>query len=295
MTLQTFNQLDQATATAHLYNCCACLQWVDELMLHFPFASEEALIAEATKIWYYHCTETDWLTAFTHHPKIGDVESLKQKFATTQHLASAEQAGVNEASDQIIHALADANNAYEQKFGFIFIVCATGKTANEMLQLLQSRLENNYTDELHIAMGEQHKISIIRLKKILNNANWQCLLVSQITTHILDTTLGKPAANVIIKLQQKQLTNSPNKQQQWLTIAQGSTNTNGRIADLLPQNRLLPLGIYKMVFDTDAYFLNSQTKHFYPQVEIQFNLSDNQHYHVPLLLNPFGYATYRGS
>lgn len=287
MLLSFFNQLDQATAAAHLYTCCGSLQWVDELMQHFPFQSEQNLIEQAEQIWYNHCTQADWLEAFTHHPKIGDIDSLKTKFANTQHLASNEQASVTQATDDVIAALAHANKTYEQQFGFIFIVCATGKTANEMLRLLTDRLNNNYTDELAIAMGEQHKITIIRLKKLLANANWQCLKVSQITTHILDTTIGKPAANVTIKLQQKQ--------NNWATIAQGITNTDGRIADLLPPNRILPTGIYKMVFDTGTYFTTNQTKGFYPEVDIQFTVFDNQHYHVPLLINPFGYSTYRGS
>lgn len=295
MYLSSFNQLDQATAAAHLYTCCGSLQWVDELMQHFPFKSEQTLIEQAEQIWYNHCTQTDWLEAFTHHPKIGDIDSLKTKFANTQHLASNEQASVTQAPTDIIAALAHANQTYEQQFGFIFIVCATGKTANEMLHLLTDRLHNTYNNELAIAMGEQHKITIIRLKKLLSNANWQCLKVSQITTHILDTTIGKPAANVTIKLQQKQNNPAASVQNSWVTIAQGITNTDGRIADLLPPNRILAAGTYKMVFDTGAYFAANQTTGFYPEVEIQFTVFDNQHYHVPLLINPFGYSTYRGS
>ncbi len=113
--------------------------------------------------------------------------------------------------------------------------------------------------------------------------------MSQITTHILDTSLGKPAANVPIQLEQKAADGS------WAIIEQGTTNADGRVSDLLEKNTVLALGIYKMVFDTEGYFKSQNIKGFYPTVEIQFYVRDTTHYHVPLLLNPFGYSTYRGS
>ena len=82
---------------------------------------------------------------------------------------------------------------------------------------------------------------------------------------------------------------------QWQTMAQGVTNADGRIADLLPAERILPPGNYKLVFETGNYFASNNVKGFYPEVEIQFTIIDGSHYHVPLLINPFGYSTYRGS
>jgi len=288
MTLQELNNLNHQQAYDALFACCGSTSWVNQLMQQFPFASAQSLVADATNAWYNHCTEADYREAFTHHPKIGDVKSLQEKFAATQHLAGAEQAGVTTASNEVIEQLAAANKAYEDKFGFIFIVCATGKSANEMLRLLNDRLLNSTEDELAIAMGEQHKITIIRLKKLLTAVDWSFLKVSQLTTHVLDTSLGKPGQNITIKLQQ------PNSGG-WRTITQGVTNADGRIADLLPPSRMLQAGTYKMVFETGAYFQSQNTKGFYPEVEIQFTIYDNQHYHVPLLINPFGYSTYRGS
>jgi OHCU decarboxylase len=95
------------------------------------------------------------------------VNSLKAKYAATGHLAAAEQAGVSDASDAVITRLAAGNAAYEQRFGFIFIVCATGKTAAEMLALLEERLDNDRDTELAIAAEEQLKILMIRLEKLL--------------------------------------------------------------------------------------------------------------------------------
>jgi 5-hydroxyisourate hydrolase len=112
---------------------------------------------------------------------------------------------------------------------------------------------------------------------------------SPITTHILDTTLGKPAPGVPTTLAYMEPSG-------WADLASGKTDDDGRIATLLsPEYKLAP-GSYRMTFDTKAYFDSLGTKGFYPKVEIHFDLdSPGQHYHIPLLLSPFGYSTYRGS
>jgi 5-hydroxyisourate hydrolase len=112
--------------------------------------------------------------------------------------------------------------------------------------------------------------------------------MSQITTHILDTTKGKPAAGVNITLL-RQVGES------WQVVARGVTNQDGRITNLLPAEKKLELGTYKMKFGIKEYFDQDATSAFYPVVEITFQVTSAEHYHVPLLLNPFGYATYRGS
>lgn len=282
MNLNNFNSLSKEEASQLLFSCCGSKHWTNEMMLQFPFINEQKLIEAATDIWYNKCCETDWRESFTHHPKIGDINNLKEKFA------GKEQAGVSSASDEEINALAKANVDYENKFGFIFIVCATGKSAQEMLDLLNDRLKNSVDEELNIAMGEQQKITIIRFKKLLPNVDFSCLKVSQITTHILDTSIGVPGKNICIQLQSF----NNNK---WQTIAQARTNSDGRIPDLLPQNRNLKPSMYKMVFYCGQYYQQQNIKTFYPMVEILFNTFDEEHYHVPLLLNPFGYSTYRGS
>ncbi len=110
-----------------------------------------------------------------------------------------------------------------------------------------------------------------------------------ITTHILDTALGRPAKGVPIELQ------GQNEAGEWQVIASGITNNDGRISDLLAEGQKLAVGTYRMVFDTANYFTQIGTKIFYPTVHIYFNTFDQSHYHIPLLLNPFGYTTYRGS
>jgi 5-hydroxyisourate hydrolase len=112
--------------------------------------------------------------------------------------------------------------------------------------------------------------------------------MSQLTTHILDTTRGKPAEGVTIILYQ-------GGNDEWNEISRGITNSDGRIKDLLSIGDALQLGIYKMRFETKDYFDKNGTATFYPYVEIIFDIQTNEHYHIPLLLNPFGYSTYRGS
>ena len=112
--------------------------------------------------------------------------------------------------------------------------------------------------------------------------------MSQITTHILDTTRGRPAEGVTIILFQQQGEN-------WRQVSLGTTNEDGRVADLVSKGVTMEPGIYKLKFETKAYFDKLGVVSFYPYVEITFSIIDTEHYHVPLLLNPFGYSTYRGS
>ena len=112
--------------------------------------------------------------------------------------------------------------------------------------------------------------------------------MSRLTTHILDTTRGKPAAGVTTILFQRH-------DDQWVEIARRVTNSDGRIPDLLRKDTSLKPGTYKMHFDTKAYFDQQDVATFYPYVEIVFDITSAEHYHIPLLLSPFGYSTYRGS
>ncbi len=148
-----------------LSDCCGSVKWVRGMSEQHPFRTEEKLFDEAEKIWF-SLNESDWLEAFLHHPQIGDINSLREKFNSSKHLAENEQAGVNDASPETLHELARYNEEYERIFGYIFIVCATGKSAEEMLEIIKSRITNEPRDEIKKAMNEQNKITKIRLNKI---------------------------------------------------------------------------------------------------------------------------------
>jgi len=282
MTIEKFNSLSKKDVESALFSCCGSTLWVKNVVTGFPFENEQSLLTKATEVWYNDCAPEDYLESFRHHPEIGDVKSLQEKFA------GKEQASISQADQETIEALAKANMDYKIKFGFIFIICATGKSAIEMLNLLQARLKNNIEEERNIAMGEQMKITIIRFQKLISDGNWTFLKVSQLTTHVLDTTVGKPGKDILIRLQKLTVDG-------WQTFAQGLTNNDGRIVDLLPQNKNLAFGNYNLAFDTDSYFKVQKLNGFYPEVNIQFTVFDDSHYHVPLLINPYGYSTYRGN
>jgi 2-oxo-4-hydroxy-4-carboxy-5-ureidoimidazoline decarboxylase len=131
-----------------------------------PFESPAAL-REAGDRHFATLGREDWLEAFAHHPRIGDLSSLKARFANTQAWASGEQSGTASASEAILEALAKGNADYEARFGYIFIVCATGKSASEMLEALNQRLPNGPEAELAIAAREQQRITHLRLEKLL--------------------------------------------------------------------------------------------------------------------------------
>ncbi|MEH6582963.1 MAG: 2-oxo-4-hydroxy-4-carboxy-5-ureidoimidazoline decarboxylase [Halioglobus sp.] len=166
MSIEQVNQAARDDACHMFRQCCTSDSWIQRMVSARPFNSEQALREAADTNWRGLADE-DYLQAFDGHPKIGDVGSLKAKYANTKELAAGEQSSVNVASDEIIQALADGNTAYEDKFGFIFIVCATGKSASEMLDLLEARLPNDRKQELANAAEEQRKIFHIRLEKLL--------------------------------------------------------------------------------------------------------------------------------
>ena len=167
MTLTELNNLPKPALAEALQKCCGAAAWVESMVGAFPIADAKTLLNAATTTWN-KLGETDWREAFTHHPKIGgDVAALRAKFASTSTWAEGEQASVREASQETLEALAAGNTAYEKKFGYIFIVCATGKSAAEMLALLQARLPNSPENEILLAAGEQDKITRIRLEKLL--------------------------------------------------------------------------------------------------------------------------------
>jgi 2-oxo-4-hydroxy-4-carboxy-5-ureidoimidazoline decarboxylase len=166
VTLDEFNALAEDEARAALTRCCVARRWVEGVLAARPFASASALHAEAERVWAA-LDRADYLEAFTGHPRIGDVNSLRAKYANTQAWASSEQAGTAVATEDVLAGLAEGNAAYEARFGYIFIVCATGKRADEMLALLRARLPNDPESELAIAAGEQAKITRLRLEKLL--------------------------------------------------------------------------------------------------------------------------------
>jgi OHCU decarboxylase len=132
-----------------------------------PFGSLERLMLEAETIWWSLMPE-DWLEAFRSHPKIGERKAAEQTSAEAQRWSEQEQSGTRTASLDTMQVLAELNSKYEEKFGYIFIVCATGRSSEEMLALLRERLNNDPENELRIAAEEQSRITKLRLRKLVD-------------------------------------------------------------------------------------------------------------------------------
>lgn len=153
-------------ARALLLRCCGARRWAERVVLRRPFGSDAALFAAAEAAWA-EATRDDVLEALSHHPRIGDsLDELRKKYASTASWAAGEQAGAQSASEATLTALRDGNRAYEARYGHIFVVCATGKTASEMLALLHARMHHAPDEELKVAAAEQAKITRLRLERL---------------------------------------------------------------------------------------------------------------------------------
>jgi 2-oxo-4-hydroxy-4-carboxy-5-ureidoimidazoline decarboxylase len=165
MTIAEFDHLDTDKKRALLQKCCGSSAWVNKMLEAFPANDLIDLLEDADDKWD-ECKPADWMEAFKQHPVIGDAQSTKEKFSSTAEWVSEEQSGINETSEDVLKALAEGNKEYLQKFGYIFIVYATGKSAKEMLALLRDRLKNTPEDEIKIAAAEQIRITKKRLEKL---------------------------------------------------------------------------------------------------------------------------------
>lgn len=161
------NSLDEAEARAALTRCCGSARWVDHMLAERPFRDKARLFEAASRHWRA-LEVADWDEAFSHHPRIGDAARIAPAAAATASWAKSEQAGASRASEDVRAAIAEGNQQYEAKFGRIYLVCATGKSGEELLTILRARLANDPAAELRIAAGEQEKITRLRLEKILS-------------------------------------------------------------------------------------------------------------------------------
>jgi 2-oxo-4-hydroxy-4-carboxy-5-ureidoimidazoline decarboxylase len=167
--ISELNLLDDATAAYELERCCGSKRWVAAMMKKRPFADYKTLLRDAEDAWW-QLGAADWKEAFSCHPKIGELGKIRDKFAPTATWTRIEQSGVGSADETTLRSLAELNAQYDKKFGYIFIICATGKRAEDMLAALRQRLNNNPDSELRIAALEQSRITALRLEKLCAEA-----------------------------------------------------------------------------------------------------------------------------
>lgn len=161
------NRLTADAARAALTRCCGAGRWVERMEQARPFRDDDDVFAAAERLWWA-LEHADWREAFAHHPRIGESSGGERgRAGTSEAWSREEQSGTATASPEVHRALVEGNRAYERRFGHVFLICATGKSAEEMLAELRRRLRNSPSEELMIAAGEQAKITRLRLEKLV--------------------------------------------------------------------------------------------------------------------------------
>jgi OHCU decarboxylase len=164
--LEWLNSMPEDEAFKEFESCCGSQHWASQMVSGRPFESVNQLRQYARDVWW-KLQAHDWLEAFRSHPRIGERKAEIEASQKAQQWSGQEQSGVQTASRRTLDSIVELNKDYEAKFGYIFIVCATGKSSDEMLAILQKRLTNDPAEELRVAAGEQAKITELRLGKLL--------------------------------------------------------------------------------------------------------------------------------
>src|SRR4029077_8497866 len=160
--------LSKRTAVKSLLDCCGSRQWAEQLATLPPVATPTQLLEVYDKRWDVLSRE-DWVEAFRHHPPIGGKQAADKQAAKASRWSSAEQSAAQVAAPAVLIAIAEGNRAYTEKFGYVFLICAAGKTSEEILQAMQQRMSNSSETEMRVAVEEQRKIIRLRLEKLLNS------------------------------------------------------------------------------------------------------------------------------
>ncbi|XP_059651720.1 uric acid degradation bifunctional protein TTL isoform X2 [Cornus florida] len=328
--------------------CCGSTQFAKEMASAGPFANYEEAVNAARDIWFNKVDVNGWLEAFAAHPQIGKSPSSNHKSPTSAEWSKGEQStALATASDSSLQDLSDWNARYRQKFGFVFLICASGRSTPEILTELKRRYPNRPIVEFEIAAQEQMKVTELRLAKLFstkaiatsitsaqynadvaNKAGGKFALSDRvsiigahvtaaseastgipsqipartrppITTHVLDVARGSPAAGIEVQLEMWK-GNQPypvfgaTEHGSWAIQGSSMTDKDGRSGHLMSIVDALNPGMYRISFNTGKYNPNG----FFPYVSIAFEIRESQkweHFHVPLLLSPFSFCTYRGS
>jgi 2-oxo-4-hydroxy-4-carboxy-5-ureidoimidazoline decarboxylase len=308
--LDRFNQLPAGAAERELLACCASSRWAGLVTAARPYDSLDAFRVVVDAV-LGRLTWADVEQALAAHPRLGERAAGADRAA---EWSRGEQAGVAAADADTRAELAAGNAAYERRFGHVYLACATGRAATDLLDLLCTRLGNDPAAEREVVRAELGKITWIRLAKLLDAElpagsegterergattagrpeaggpdRREERASARVSTHVLDATTGQPAAGVAVRLDRQ---DGPG----WTPVGAGVTGADGRLRDWLPAGAVRA-GVHRLAFDTGGWFAGQHRPTFYPEVVVVFSIADPaEHHHVPLLLSPFGYSTYRGS
>ncbi|GGZ61489.1 hypothetical protein GCM10010387_63870 [Streptomyces inusitatus] len=277
-----------------LHEVCACRAWSRGLLARRPFPGPDALLA-ASDAAVAELTARELAEALAGHPPIGRPEPGDPVSAREQRA----MAGATAALRAEMHTL---NQAYQERFGHVFLICATGLTAERLRDAIRLRVKNPPEREREIVRTELGRINRLRLTRLLDNPRphtyaddaaererMSTETTASVSTHVLDTGVGRPAAGVPVRLSARA---GPGDDAPWTVLGDFATDTDGRCADLPP----LPEGTAhaRLEFRTGPHREGGGGA-FFPEVAVVFAVVPGEHFHVPLLLGPFGYSVYRGS
>ncbi|XP_075517478.1 uric acid degradation bifunctional protein TTL-like isoform X2 [Primulina tabacum] len=322
--------------------CCGSVKFAKEMASAGPFSSYQEAVGAASETWFNKVDVNGWLEAFSAHPQIGESPSKAHKSPTSAQWSKGEQStALATATDTTLQELYEWNARYRQKFGFVFLIFASGRSTPEILAEMKRRYQNRPIVEFELAAKEQMKITELRLSKLFSaNATAASTTNIQyasdvakvgdrvscisghlgaakeipaeksaetftrtrppITTHVLDIARGSPAAGIEVLLetwdnnQSRPLFGQMDSSRNWKLQGSSTTDKDGRSGQLMKMVDNLNPGIYQISFNTGKY----NPAGFFPYVSIVFEVRDSQkleHFHVPLLLSPFSFSTYRGS
>lgn len=269
MSVAAFNRLDQARAVALLESCCPSTGWASAVVAARPFDGVPALLEEADRQWT-QLPDAERLAAIEAHPPIGGLESASAG-------QRREQAGAAQAGERTRAALAALNADYRERFGFVFLTDATGRSATDMLAELRARVANTPEQERANAEEQQRRIVARRLRRAIGGL--EPLVVS---THVLDTAAGAPAAGVRVSISES------SDQLAWGLVETRTTDDSGRVAGVeVPRT-----GWVRLSFAASEYLGGDG---FFGEIVVGFAAGERPRAHVPLLLSPYGYSTYLGA
>lgn len=166
--MERLNELPAEQAAGELLTCCGSREWARQVADRRPFANAAHLLEAADAVWW-SLDQADWLEAFRSHPRIGELMAAASQTDQEEQWSAKEQEGMNTAAHATRQALVEGNRAYEARFGHIYLVCATGKSGEELIAILTQRLENGSETEIRVAAEEQRKITHLRIEKLLSS------------------------------------------------------------------------------------------------------------------------------
>ncbi|KAL4355989.1 uric acid degradation bifunctional protein TTL isoform X1 [Arachis hypogaea] len=323
-------------------SCCGSTTFAKHMAFASPFSSLEHAISVARDVWFNTVDVNGWLQAFSAHPQIGQQHAPSHASQTSAQWSKGEQStALATATGSSLQELSEWNVRYWEKFGFVFLICASGRSTDEILAELKRRYTNRPIVEFEIAAEEQMKITELRLAKLFSSKEsipsttdkdstmfakkaeedrisiigGHVTAASEspvgksiqapartrppITTHVLDTSRGGPAAGIDVLLEvwrgaQSRPEFGASDNGGWVFQGSSKTDSDGRSGQLMSIVDNVTPGIYRISFNTGKY----NPRGFFPYVSIVFEIQESQkreHFHVPLLLSPFSFSTYRGS